>query len=389
MKYLPGGLGNITGFSSLGKHIGIKDEGKDFAILYSDTVCNAVAVYTQNKVRGAPLYVTKQHIADHQAQAIVVNSRIANVATGQQGRLNAQKTTELVADELGINPTNVLVASTGIIGLQLPMEKIAVGSKGIKQQLSPDGDFAEAILTTDTHKKEICVEVDGFKIAGVAKGSGMIEPNMATLLVFIVTDADITPDQLQVSLKIGVDKTFNMTSIDTDTSTSDMAILMSNGTVKDVNLKKFQQALDQVCLELTKMIARDGEGVTRLLICEVAGAKTESDAKKVAKSVINSPLVKTAVYGHDPNWGRIMMAIGKSGAEAVDETDAQVWINQEPTVENGTVATNFDAEKLSHILKSNDEITIKIDLGQGQHAATAYGCDMSEEYVKINTEYTT
>lgn len=389
MKVLDGGISNIDGFLSVGKLIGIKDQGKDLGVLYSDVVCNAAAVYTQSQVKGAPLYITKDHLADSCAQAVVVNSRIANVATGEQGRLNAEKTTELVAAELGINQNDVLVASTGIIGPQLPMEKIAAGIKGIKQELKSDGDFAEAILTTDTHKKEICVESYGFKIAGVAKGSGMIEPNMATLLVFIVSDVDIAPQQLQVSLKKSVDSTFNMTSIDTDTSTSDMAILMANGVIKGVDLEKFQQSLDYVCLELAKMIVRDGEGVTKLITCEVAGAETEKDAKKIAKSVINSPLVKTAVYGNDPNWGRFMMAIGKSGAESIAEEKIDISTNGEPIVEGGKAAESYDNQKLTELFKANDEIKVKINLNLGTHSATAYGCDLSEKYIKINAEYTT
>ncbi|HEX5797435.1 MAG TPA: bifunctional glutamate N-acetyltransferase/amino-acid acetyltransferase ArgJ [Candidatus Saccharimonadales bacterium] len=388
MKIIKGGLGHIAGFSSLGKHIGLKDEGKDFGVVYSDRVCNAAALYTQNKVQGAPLHVTRRNLADHRAQAIVVNSRIANVATGKQGRLNAAKTAEMVAEELGIGKDDVIVASTGVIGPQLPMNKIQAGIKGIKGELKPDGAFAEAILTTDTHKKEICVDAGGFKIAGVAKGSGMIEPNMATLLVFLITDADLAAPALKSALKTSADKTFNMTSVDTDTSTSDMAVLLANGTVKNVDPDKFQQALDLVCLELTKMIVRDGEGVSKMITCEVNGAKDEQGAKKVAKAVINSPLVKTAVYGNDPNWGRLMMAVGKSGAD-IEEEKITVSVNGEPIVENGRAAGTYDDRKLSGLFKENEEINFVIDLNLGAGAAMAYGCDMSEEYIKINAEYTT
>lgn len=388
MKIIEGGLSNIAGFSNAGKYIGIKDGGKDLAVLYSDKVCTAAAVYTQNKVQGAPLRVTRRNLADHRAQAIVVNSRIANVATGEQGIANAERTAELAAGELGIDKSDVAVASTGVIGLQLPMGKIEAGLKGIKNELKPDGDFAEAILTTDTHKKEICIDAGNFKIAGAAKGSGMIEPNMATLLVFLITDADIEDEQLQTCLKASVDKTFNMTSIDTDTSTSDMAVLLANGAVKNVDQDAFQQALDLACLELTKMIVRDGEGVSKIITCEVKGAKNEQDAKKAAKAVINSPLVKTAVYGNDPNWGRLMMAIGKSGADIAEEK-VEISVNGEPIVEAGHAAADYDSEKLSGIFKANDEIVFKIDLNMGENSATAYGCDLSEEYIKINAEYTT
>lgn len=389
MQHLKGGFSNIAGFSSLGKSIGIKTDGKDFAVLYSDRPCAAAAVYTQNAIKGAPLHVTKQHLENHQAQAIVVNSRIANVATGEQGLVNAHEMTQIVAEQLDLAEDDVLVASTGVIGRQLPMEKIRAGAEGIKQELRPDGDFAEAIMTTDTVKKEVCVEADGFKIAGVAKGSGMIAPNMATLLVFLITDAGVDGAQLQTALKSSVDKTLNMTSIDTDTSTSDMAMVLSNGAVQAVDLQQFQQALDEVCLELTKMIIRDGEGATKLVMCQVNAARSLADARKIAKSVINSPLVKTAVYGNDPNWGRLMMAIGKSGADSIVERSIGIWINQQPVVAQGMAAADYDEPGLSDNFKQNDEIVITIDLGVGSASATAYGCDMSEEYIKINAEYTT
>jgi glutamate N-acetyltransferase/amino-acid N-acetyltransferase len=261
--------------------------------------------------------------------------------------------------------------------------------RGIKKELNRHSDFAGAIMTTDTVKKEICVEHGGFKIAGAAKGSGMIEPNMATMLAFLITDAKISFQQLDSSLKSSVDKTFNMTSVDTDTSTSDMVVLMSNGKVKNVDINKFARALDFVCLELTKMIAKDGEGATKLIICDTVGAKTKLDAKKIAKLVINSPLVKTAVYGHDPNWGRIMMAIGKSDAGSVIEEKIDICINEKSIVKSGEAAEKYDNQKLSDLFKDNDEITIKVDLNLGPHKATAYGCDLSEEYIKINAEYTT
>jgi glutamate N-acetyltransferase/amino-acid N-acetyltransferase len=388
VKVLSGGLSNIDGFSSLGKSIGIKAEGKDLGILFSEKVCSAAAVYTKNSVKGAPLYITKEHLADAKAQAIVVNSRVANVARGALGNINAKKTTELVARELGINQSDVLVASTGVIGPQLPMDKIEAGIKGIKAELKPDGDFAEAILTTDTHKKEICVDYGSFKIAAAAKGSGMIAPNMATLLVFIATDALVAPDKLEQALKASVDKTLNMTSIDTDTSTSDMAIIMANGKAQDADYQEFCKALDYVCLEITKMIVMDGEGVTKLITCEIQGAASEEDAKKAAKAVIDSPLVKTAVYGNDPNWGRLMMAIGKSGAD-IHEEKVSILVNSESIAEGGKASDTYDGEKLTQLFKDNEEINFVINLGTGEASATAYGCDLSEEYIRINAEYTT
>lgn len=388
MKILSGGISNIAGFYSLGKHIGIKPKANDFAVLYADKVCTTAAVYTQNAVKGAPLYVNIDHLSDHKAQAVVVNSGNANVATGRQGLENAHKTAEIAAKELEVEKEKVLVASTGVIGVQLPIEKIEKGIPGLKEELKQDSDFAGAIMTTDTFKKEICVEYGNFKIAGAAKGAGMIEPNMATMLAFLATDADISFEQLDLALRKSVNKTFNMTSVDTDTSTSDMVVLMSNSTVRNIDIDKFSEALDLVCLELTKMIARDGEGATKLIICTASGVKTEVDAKKIAKAVINSPLVKTAVYGNDPNWGRLMMAIGKSGAQ-IDVEKIGISINGEVIVENGKAAENYDNEKLVNLFKDNDEIEIEISLNLGNHKATAYGCDLNEEYVKINAEYTT
>lgn len=389
MRLLESGLSQVNGFLSLGKHIGIKRQAKDFAVLYSQSACQAAAVYTQNQVKGAPLYVTEKHLKDGQAQAIAVNSGIANVATGQQGIANAQKTAQAVAAELGVKPDDVLVASTGVIGPQLPMDKIADAAKGIKNELAREGDFAEAIMTTDTVKKEICVEHENFRIAAAAKGSGMIMPNLATMLVFIVTDADLASAELSAMLKISVDKSFNMTSVDMDASTSDMAVIMANGQVKDVNRDGFQQALDYVCVELAKMIARDGEGATKLIIAETKNAADESDARKIARAIITSNLVKCAIYGHDPNWGRLMMAIGNSGAKNLDLTKIMISINSQPVVTAGQAADDYDAGRLSQTLKDNQEITITIDVDTGLAAATAYGCDMSEAYVKINAEYTT
>ncbi len=388
MKHLDGGFSNVSGFSSVGKQIGIKPAGKDFAVLFSDAVCTTAAVYTSNQIQGAPLLVTRQHLQNNTAQAVVVNSGIANVATGEQGIKNAEQTAELLAVELGIKQDDVVVASTGVIGPQLPMEKISAGIAGIKQELAANADFAEAILTTDTHKKEICVTAHGFTIAGCAKGSGMISPNMATMLSFIATDADVTAEELPSILHDCVDASFNMMSVDMDTSTSDMVVVMANGKVH-VDRQQFQEVLGYVCQELAKMVARDGEGATKLIISETRGAHSQADARKVARSIVTSNLVKTAVYGNDPNWGRLMMALGNSGAETIDQDSIQIWINQTSIVENGAAAPSYDAEKLSTILASNEEITITIDLQQGTDSATAYGCDMSEDYIKINAEYTT
>lgn len=388
MKHLTGCFSNVEGFSSVGKHVGIKPADKDFAVLLSDSVCTAAAVYTRNQIQGAPLQVTKEHLTNNSAQAIVVNSGVANVATGRKGVDNAVKTTELLAAELGIKADDVIVASTGVIGPQLPMDKITAGITGIKQELGSNEDFAEAICTTDTHKKEVCVTAYGFTIAGCAKGAGMIAPNMATMLSFIATDAAIDGQELSALLHDCVDASFNMMSIDMDTSTSDMVVVMANGRVQ-ADTKQFREVLQYVCQELAKMVARDGEGATKLIISETRGAHSQSDARKVARSIVASNLVKTAVYGNDPNWGRLMMALGNSGAEQINQDTIQIWINQNLIVENGAAAPGYDAEKLTALLADNEEVTITIDLQQGSDSATAYGCDMSEDYVKINAEYTT
>lgn len=389
MKTLAAGLAGVDGFLALGKHVGIKRQAKDFAVLYSESACQAAAVYTRNQVKGAPLYVTEEHLKDHQARAIAVNSGIANVATGEQGIKNARKTAETVAAELGLRPADVLLASTGVIGPQLPMAKIIAGAKGIKRELTRGGDFAGAIMTTDTVKKEICIEHENFRIAAAAKGSGMISPNMATMLAFIITDADIAAAELSPMLKRSVNKSFNMVSVDMDTSTSDMVIIMANGRAKDVDRESFQQVLDHVCVELAKMIARDGEGATKLIIAEAKGAAGEADARKAARAIVTSNLIKCAVYGNDPNWGRLMMAIGNSGADNLDVDQIKIGINGRPVVEKGRAADGYDEKQLSKTLKDNQKITITVDMGVGTAAATAYGCDMSEDYVKINAEYTT
>jgi len=277
MKILKGNISAVDGFTALGKCIGIKKGKKDFAVIYSDKVCSAAAVYTKNKVRGAPIYVNKEHLKGGKAQAIVINSGIANVATGKKGIAGASKTCELAAKELGIKKTNVLVASTGIIGKNLPMHLIAKGIKGCKPQLKKINQAAEAILTTDTIKKDIAIKEGSFTIGAIAKGSGMIHPNMATMLCFITTDADLSSSVLKKCLINSVNQSFNMVSVDMDTSTSDMVILLSNN-AKKATKEKFQKALDHVCTEMAKKIAGDGEGATKLVEVTVKNAKTKADA---------------------------------------------------------------------------------------------------------------
>jgi glutamate N-acetyltransferase/amino-acid N-acetyltransferase len=386
MKILKHNITAVEGFTALGKCIGIKKGKKDFAIIYSDKLCNAVAVYTSNKVKGAPLHVNMEHLKNGKAQAIVVNSGIANVATGRQGIKDANTTCKWASKELGIAHDDVLVASTGIIGKKLPMELIKNGIKGCRAKLKKVNNAAEAILTTDTAKKEIALSEDNFKIGAIAKGSGMIHPNMATMLCFITTDADLTPSELKRSLVGAVKQSFNMVSVDMDTSTSDMVILLSNNNRK-VKKESFEKALKCVCMELAKKIAADGEGATKLLEVAIKKAKTKGDAVKAAKSVVGSNLVKCAMFGNDPNWGRIIAAIGNSGAD-FKEGALDMWMQNELIVKDGVEAQSFNEKKVSKLLNS-DEVKVVISFNLGKEEAKAFGCDMSYDYVQINADYHT
>src|SRR3989338_9302920 len=307
MKLLKNDVCAPMGFKALGKAIGIKKSGKhDLAVIFSEVLADSAAVYTSNKVKGAPLIVTKNHLKNGKAQAVVVNSGVANVCTGEKGIKDAEDMASIAAKEMGISPNDVIVASTGVIGKFLPMEKISSGLKGIKKELSANSEVAKAIMTTDIAEKSIAVKEDNFTIGAIAKGSGMIRPNMATMLCFITTDAKIPAKKLDLFLRNSVNRSFNMISVDMDTSTSDMAIILANGLAGAADEKKFQAALDFVCIELAKKIASDGEGATKLVEVEVKGAITEEDAKKATKSIISSNLVKCAIFGNDPNWGRIL-----------------------------------------------------------------------------------
>lgn len=387
MQLLKNNVCAPKGFTAVGKPIGIKKSGKpDFAVIYSEVMADAAAVYTSNKVKGAPLVVTKKHLSNGKAQAIVVNSGVSNVCTGKKGIKDAEDMAKFLGNELGINQKDVVVASTGLIGAYLPMEKIKNGIKGIKNELSVKSNVAKAILTTDLVEKEIAVKVDNFTIGAIAKGSGMIHPNMATMLCFITTDAKIPPKKLSKMLKNSVNKSFNMINVDMDTSTSDMVVILANGMAGKINEAKFQNALYFVCIEMAKKIVKDGEGATKLIEVNAKNAKTEKDAKKIAKSVVSSNLVKCAVFGKDVNWGRIMSAMGNSNA-AFNENKVDVYFDDKRIVENGKGA-NYDVEKIKRIM-DKDSLKITIDLKNGKGNATAYGCDMSYDYIKINAEYTT
>ena len=377
------------GFLSLAKNVGIKDTTLDLTVIYSTARARAAAMFTRNRFPGAPVIIGRKHIADGFVQALVINSKNANVAMGKQGIDNAVDTCRIVGAELGIDPYEVLPFSTGVIGRPLPMDKIRAGLRGIKNELQPNNLklAAEAIMTTDTYPKYISVQVGKATIAGIAKGAGMIEPNMATMLVYLMTDAELPKAAIKPMLKRVVDRTFNCMSIDTDTSTSDTVVLMANGLAGKVRLPQFEKGLLEVCEYLTREIARNGEGVTKLITVDVSQAKNAVQAKRVAKCVVNSPLVKTAVYGCDPNWGRVIMAVGKSFDPTIEPSKVTIRFGDTNVFKKGA-PVDCDLEALRKYL-SQPEVTIGVDLGIGKAKSRVWGCDLTEGYIKENAYYTT
>lgn len=401
---IPGGVTAAQGFLASGVHCGIrKNKSKrDLALLYSPTLCSAAAVYTKNKVKSAPIWICRRHLEDGRAQAVIVNSGNANTCNAD-GEQKALRMCEVAAEQLHIDIHNVLVGSTGVIGQPLPIEPIEAAGGALAHALSEEGgtDAAEAILTTDTVKKEIAVTFPlGGKtvtMGGMAKGSGMIHPNMATMLGFVTTDAAISPEMLQKALSDVVEDSFNMVSVDGDTSTNDTLMVLANGlagnreiTAEGEDYDTFRDALLFLCREISKMLAADGEGATKLLICTVNGAKTAGDARGIAKSVICSSLVKAAMFGSDANWGRVLCAIGYSGCE-VDVNKVRVaFASCKGSIlvcENGA-GVAFSEDIAKEILLEK-EITIAVTLGDGSGEAEAYGCDLTYDYVKINGDYRT
>lgn len=378
------------GFRSCAKNLSIRDETLDFAVIASEVPAAAAAMFTQSRFCGPAVVVGKEQVANGQLQAFVINSKNANVATGEQGLTNVREIVRLVAEELQIDPSDVLPSSTGVVGWQLPMEKMRVGIQGIGKALR-GGELhlcAQAIMTTDTRPKIRASRIGDAVLVGMAKGVGMLEPNMATMLSYFVTDARIDPASLKQCLQEAVNVSFNMVSVDTDTSTSDTVAIMANGLAGEVPLDAFRQALQTMAIELAKELARDGEGATKLLEVTVKEAASFAQAKRVAKSVVNSPLVKTAVFGADPNWGRVAMAIGKCD-EQKDILPEKVSIAfGDLPVYQGQPLPQDQLPALKAYLQQ-PEIAIQISLGLGDHAATVWGCDLSYEYVKINGEYTT
>lgn len=404
MKFIEGGVCAAKGFSASGVHCGIRKNRtkKDLALIYSDVPATCAAVYTTNLVKGSPLDVTKKHISNGTAQAVICNSGNANTCNAN-GIEIAEQMSDLIAKELGIVADDIVVASTGVIGQPLDIAPIASGVPALVKNLNTNGsdDAAEGIMTTDTVKKEVAVEFEvggkTCRIGGIAKGSGMIHPNMATMLVFITSDVAISAEMLGKALSGDIANTFNMISVDGDTSTNDMVTVLANGKSgndmivadgEDMNI--FMKALNTVTVGLCRMIAGDGEGATKLLECKVFGAKDEKNAKTVAKSVICSSLLKAAMFGADANWGRVLCAIGYSGVD-VDVHKVEVKFESKAgcikVCENGA-GVDFSEEEAKKILLEK-EIDIVITLGDGEACATAWGCDLTYDYVKINGDYRT
>ena len=398
-EVIPGGtVTSARGFLAGATRAGLKTRGGlDLGILYSEVPCVAAGLFTGNRIKAAPVLLCQEHIAGGRGQALVVNAGCANACTGEQGVEDAAEMASLGAKKLGISAQDVLVASTGVIGMRLPMELISAGIE--KVALSKEGghELAQAITTTDTFAKERAVALDlgGMEliIGGIAKGAGMIHPDLATLLCFLATDAAIDAGFLERALRRAVDLSFNMLTIDGDTSPSDTLLILANGLANNRKIeegsaaaKAFQAALNEVCIYLAKCIARDGEGATKLIEVAVEGALSAADARVAARTVACSPLVKAAVHGNDPNWGRIIAALGRSGAE-IDGSKIDLFVNSICLMKGGSPQP-FDENEVRGAMKGA-EVPIKVCLNLGSYAATAWGCDLSEEYVTINSEYTT
>ncbi len=399
IKILSGGAAAAAGFLAGGVVCGVRgSSARDLGLLFSELPCEVAAVFTGNAVKGAPLRATREALEAGGVRAVVVNSGNANAATGERGLRDAYQMQALAAGALGVSAHQVAVASTGVIGVHLPMERIASGVEAVSGALDADGTgFAEAILTTDTRTKEAAVGVEiGGKtvtVGGTAKGSGMIHPNMGTMLAFLTTDAAVERYCLQETLGLATERTFNRVTVDGDTSPSDMALLMANGaagneplTTDSPDYPAFAAAVEGVARELAKEIARDGEGATRLVEVVVEGAKDEVSAAALAKSVVGSNLVKAAVFGEDANWGRVLTAMGYSGV-AFDVDRVDLWFGPVRVFAGGEPAEHEEAE--ANAALSGERVRITARLGEGEASATAWGCDLSYEYVRINGSYRT
>jgi glutamate N-acetyltransferase/amino-acid N-acetyltransferase len=380
-----------AGFRSWVTNVGVKDDSRDFTIVAADRPVAAAGVFTQSRFAGPSVLVSRQHLADHRAQAVVVISKNANVANGAIGLEHAREVTQGVAARLGCAPTDVLIASTGVIGRVYPIDRIRAGLTAIPSPL-PDTDavaVAQGIMTTDTVHKiaEATVGAGPARVVGVAKGVGMIEPNMATLITMAFTDAEVDGVTLDTLWRRVIDRTFNCVSVDTDTSTSDTAIVLASGAAGAVDLADLERALNAVCESLTKQVARDGEGAETLIEVRVDRARDAEQAKTIAKSIVNSPLVKTAIHGADPNWGRVAMAVGKcSQYTDIDQEKVVIRFGSQevypsPVDESGLA-------RLAEYMRGN-EVLIHVSLMTGEAEATVWGCDLTDGYIRINADYTT
>jgi glutamate N-acetyltransferase/amino-acid N-acetyltransferase len=403
IKYIDGGVTAPNGFLASGIHCGLKKSSlqKDLALIYSEVPAAAAGMYTKNKVKGAPIYITKEHLTNKKAQAIIINSGNANTCNGDDGLNKAKKMTSLQAKELKLKADDVLVASTGVIGVPLNIDAVKGGIPLLTEKLSKEGsnDASLAIMTTDTFQKQLALEFyigdKKITIGSMAKGSGMIEPNMGTMLSFITTDLSISPELLNEALKSSVTVTYNRVSVDGDTSTNDMILILANGlaenstiTEKDENYYAFLKILTELNTIMAKNIAKDGEGATKLLECQIIGASTEEDAVVLGKSVINSSLVKTAMFGSDANWGRILCALGYTKIDFDPEKVDVAFESAAGSIKVCEAGSSlpFDEDIAKKILNEN-EIVIKVNLFLGDHDAYVWGCDLSYEYVKINGDY--
>jgi glutamate N-acetyltransferase / amino-acid N-acetyltransferase len=374
------------GFSCASRNCGLKPVGNDLSVFYSEAPAAAAAVFTQNRFPGAPVVVGRELIRKGRLRAVVVNSKVSNVGTGEEGIVNARRMGIAASVELEVPADEVLMSSTGVIGKRLPIELIETGLSGIRADLGFDPMLgAQGIMTTDTHPKAISLPVGDATLTIVAKGAGMIEPNMATMLVYIFTDAAFDAPTLDRLLRAAVDETFNMLSIDSDTSTSDTCAILANGLAGSVPEDEFATALRAACTRMTEILARDGEGATKLLRARVEGATDRAAARRVAKSIINSPLVKTMAFGADPNIGRVLMAVGKCFEVEQSPERITVWINEQVIFRRGS-RVEYDEDALRQELRG-DPIDIRVDMGLGSGDATAYGCDLTHGYIDENAAY--
>lgn len=403
VKNIKGGVCSAKGFRAAGVAAEIKYKGRnDVALIVADEPCAAAAVFTTNKVAAAPVVYDREIVKSGRIQAILANSGCANACTGELGLKDAELSALVTAGELGIDPKLVLVASTGVIGRRLPMDRLLAGAKAAVKSLgrtSKHGLEAEkAVMTTDTRPKETCAKVviDGktITVGGMSKGSGMIEPNMATMLGFITTDAAISPAMLKRALLLAINKSFNRLVVDGDESTNDSVFLMASGKAGNTAITRggedfelFRSALETVCISLARQMAKDGEGATKFVTVTVKGAKSEADAARAARAIAKSPLAKTSWFGRDPNWGRVLAAVGYSGSEVVD-MKTEVFYDNEWAFRCGEVADEKQLERLAKVL-AKDEFSVVVDLHLGKGESSIYTCDFSLDYVHINADYTT